>query len=134
MDHQCSDFNTTTLATTTGRSPSAWSTWPSSFLYFAYGSNMCSIRIRQRNPSAVPVGTGKLTDHRLRFGYFSDVLWNGEHIELLTYQLTDKALKMAAASDNSVRSAAYKRVILRGAVEHQLPPDYVQQLELFNEL
>lgn len=35
--------------------------------YFAYGSNMSSRRLRQRVPSARPVGTAALAGHRLSF-------------------------------------------------------------------
>ncbi len=36
-------------------------------LYFAYGSNLCSDRLRERAPTAVFVGTGFLPGHDLRF-------------------------------------------------------------------
>jgi hypothetical protein len=36
-------------------------------LYFAYGSNMCTGRLRQRAPSANPVRIAKLLNHSLRF-------------------------------------------------------------------
>jgi hypothetical protein len=35
--------------------------------YFGYGSNMLTRRLRARVPSAVPVDTARLPDHRLRF-------------------------------------------------------------------
>ncbi|MBV6306304.1 gamma-glutamylcyclotransferase [Candidimonas humi] len=38
-----------------------------SFLYFAYGSNMLSSRLRERCPSARPVGVAELPDHELRW-------------------------------------------------------------------
>jgi len=34
-------------------------------LYFAYGSNMCSIRMRKRAPSAVAIGTAYLQHHHV---------------------------------------------------------------------
>lgn len=37
------------------------------FLYFAYGSNMSTARLRQRTPSAQPMGIGQLKGHRLMF-------------------------------------------------------------------
>lgn len=37
------------------------------FLYFAYGSNMCTGRLRRRAPSARPIGTGYVTGRRLTF-------------------------------------------------------------------
>jgi gamma-glutamylcyclotransferase len=36
-------------------------------LYFAYGSNMCTGRLRLRVPSAVPLRTAKLLNHSFRF-------------------------------------------------------------------
>ena len=35
------------------------------FVYFAYGSNMSTRRLRQRTPSAIPLGIGKLLKHQL---------------------------------------------------------------------
>ncbi|MFY4729873.1 gamma-glutamylcyclotransferase family protein [Nitrospira sp. BLG_2] len=42
---------------------------PNTFLYFAYGSNMLTRRLRapKRAPSAMPVGTGFVQGHRLTF-------------------------------------------------------------------
>jgi gamma-glutamylcyclotransferase len=37
----------------------------SSFVNFAYGSNMSSRRLRARTPSARPIGIGRLSGHRL---------------------------------------------------------------------
>ena len=36
-------------------------------LCFAYGSNVCSGRLRERVPSAVPVRVARLLNHSLRF-------------------------------------------------------------------
>jgi hypothetical protein len=36
-----------------------------SFVNFAYGSNMSSVRLRARTPSARPIGIGQLLGHRL---------------------------------------------------------------------
>ena len=38
-----------------------------SYLYFAYGSNMSSERLRARTPSAISVGRARLPDHVLRW-------------------------------------------------------------------
>ena len=40
--------------------------------YFAYGSNMCTERLRRRVPSAVPLRIAKLLNHSLRFHKRSD--------------------------------------------------------------
>lgn len=37
------------------------------FLYFSYGSNMLSSRLRERCPSARPIGMAELPDHELRW-------------------------------------------------------------------
>ena len=37
---------------------------PARFLYFAYGSNMSTVRLRERTPSARPVAIGRLLRHR----------------------------------------------------------------------
>jgi hypothetical protein len=39
----------------------------SRFLYFAYGSNMLSARLRERTPSARPLGVARLEGHVLRW-------------------------------------------------------------------
>jgi hypothetical protein len=41
-------------------------------LYFAYGPDMCTGRLRQRVPSAVPVRIARLLNHWLRFHKRSD--------------------------------------------------------------
>lgn len=40
---------------------------PLTFLYFAYGSNLLTRRLRERTPSARPVGVGLLRQHALRW-------------------------------------------------------------------
>ncbi len=37
------------------------------FSYFAYGSNMCSRRLRERTPSAQAIGIGFVMEHQLRW-------------------------------------------------------------------
>lgn len=46
------------------------------FMYFAYGSNLLSKRIKFQNPTAVRRGPGKLKDYRLDFNTQSET-WNG---------------------------------------------------------
>ena len=38
-----------------------------SFIYFAYGSNMSTLRLRERTPSAKPLGKAQLFKHQLIF-------------------------------------------------------------------
>lgn len=40
---------------------------PAHFLYFAYGSNLLTRRLRARTASAMPIGWGVLADHGLRW-------------------------------------------------------------------
>lgn len=40
---------------------------PEPFVYFAYGSNMCTARLRKGVPSCNPLGIATLPDHELRF-------------------------------------------------------------------
>ena len=40
---------------------------PQCFIYFAYGSNMSTRRLRERTPSAEPLGIGQLIEHQLVF-------------------------------------------------------------------
>ncbi len=44
---------------------------PATFLYFAYGSNLLSARLRERTPSARVVGVGHLRQHELRWHMLS---------------------------------------------------------------
>lgn len=48
----------------------------STFLYFAYGSNLLTQRIHENNPSAVRYGTAKLPNYRLDFNLHSP-RWHG---------------------------------------------------------
>ena len=49
---------------------------PGKFLYFAYGSNLFTERIRINNPSATYRNIGRLADHKLDFNHFSR-RWRG---------------------------------------------------------
>ncbi|CAG0923772.1 unnamed protein product [Notodromas monacha] len=49
---------------------------PQHVLYFAYGSNMNSTRIRVNNPSAIFVDVAMLRNHALEFGHYSK-RWQG---------------------------------------------------------
>lgn len=71
-------------------------------LYFAYGSNMSSVAIGRRCPSAALVGTALLVDHQLTF-FLEDASWYGGgvagvvpvagvHVEGVVYRLDDADL------------------------------------------
>jgi gamma-glutamylcyclotransferase len=58
-----------------------------SFLYFAFGSNLSSERIRINNPSARFKSIAKLSDHQLDFNYFSK-RWKGAAATILELENT----------------------------------------------
>jgi gamma-glutamylcyclotransferase len=62
-----------------------------SFLYFAYGSNLLTRRLRAANraPSAQPLGVGRLSHHRLTFDKLSDRDGSGKCDAERTDRLTD---------------------------------------------
>ena len=49
-------------------------------LYFAYGSNLDPVRMTHRTPSAVPVGTAVLPDHRVTFARMPDGAVGGKAV------------------------------------------------------
>ncbi|HHA2520515.1 TPA: gamma-glutamylcyclotransferase family protein [Stenotrophomonas maltophilia] len=67
------------------------------FLYFSYGSNMLSSRLRERCPSARPIGMAELPDHELRWhkrskdnsGKCDVVACPGKHIIGVLYRIED---------------------------------------------
>ena len=69
--------NTTTTGTTNSSMPGK-----DKFLYFAYGSNLLTERIRINNPSAQFHAVGRLPDHQLDFNYFSR-RWRGAAATIL---------------------------------------------------
>jgi hypothetical protein len=140
------------------------------FLYFAYGSNMLSRRLRERTPSAVAVGTGYVCGRHLTFdkdgsdgsgkcdmeptSSQSDrvhgVLYR---VDLGEKQLLDEAEGLGESyseehvrvvtSDGECRALAYvairketdlhpygwyKALVVAGAIEHELPVEYVERL------
>ncbi len=145
--------------------------------YFAYGSNMSSVRLRERVPSARPIASAILAEHRLCFHKYShvdlsakcDAWFSGnpeERIYGVLYQMHagDKAnldaaeglglgyeqktvtlgVNSRARNEDTIVQAFtyyatdirtdissfdwYKFHVLKGAYEHQLPPDYIRQL------
>lgn len=145
----------------------------SHYLYFAYGSNMSSQRLRAANraPSAQPIEVACLEGYRLTFdkvGRDGSAKCDCEHTGLVSdrvygivysIQLTDKArldeiegvgigyddATVAVTSVRGVHSAHtylatvknptlapfhwYKRHVLDGAREWNLPADYVRMIE-----
>lgn len=49
---------------------------PTTFFYFAYGSNLCSHRLALSSPSLKKIGIGQLQGYALAFAYKSE-RWNG---------------------------------------------------------
>jgi gamma-glutamylcyclotransferase len=62
-----------------------------SLLYFAYGSNLHPVRLRQRVPSARLVGVAELTHHALRF-HKRGVCGSGKCNALYTGDSSDRVL------------------------------------------
>lgn len=57
------------------------------FLYFAYGSNLLTDRIRINNPSALKITTGILKDYRLDFNLYGH-LWRGAAATVIPERLS----------------------------------------------
>jgi hypothetical protein len=55
------------------------------FLYFAYGSNLSSERIRVSNPSAVAVGAAVLENYDLDFDYHSKVSTHASFLNIFIF-------------------------------------------------
>jgi gamma-glutamylcyclotransferase len=143
-------------------------------LYFAYGSNMCKGRLRQRVPSANPVRIAKLLNHSFRLhkrsekdgsgkadAYFtgnpSDLIWGvlfevdaaekrvldrveglgrGYKVAEVTVLDSDQkghraflyVAEQSHIDPNLKPYSWYKRFVVEGARQHELPADYVVQL------
>ena len=136
-------------------------------VYFAYGSNMSTERLRETVPSAKALGRAKLPSKRLVCNKKSkdgsgkanlidntgDTVWgvlyevdpaelNG--IDRVESSYTRIILELIIDQDSSVEAYVYvsseliddarpydwyKKLVIKGAREHQLPASYVQYLE-----
>ena len=147
------------------------------YLYFSYGSNMSSKRIKNRINSANIISSGTLENHKLMFHKISDdgsgkcdafftdnptdniygVIYsinekdldkldifearghgyekkpvvikrfNGNEVKAFTYYATD--------IDEGLKPYTwYKYHVLHGAVENNLPPDYISFIDSFNSV
>lgn len=139
--------------------------------YFAYGSNMLVARLRERTPSARPVGAASLAGHSLHFHHVSrqdgtakcniaecagetvygvvyDVhaseqpvldrvedLGRGYHIEEREVLLGAEPVSVfcyvavpGTVDDDRRPFRWYRDIVLAGAREHGLPPDYVARI------
>jgi len=147
-------------------------------LYFAYGSNMSSYRLKARIPSARPLGCGCLSRHKLLFhkvsihdgsgkgdasytGNSSDsvfgVLYDLSATDLDTLDAIEgvgqgyeaRTVQIIAATDQLVTAHTYlatitdpglkpldwyKEHVLRGAIEHDLPSQYIEYIERIEAL
>lgn len=142
---------------------------------FAYGSNMCTERIRARVSSAAPLTAGHVSRHRLAFhkrgkdgsakanalytGCAGDRIWGvvfsvhcAETHILDQYEFAyDRKQVMVVGSRGAMRAsiyvaraevidgslkpfAWYHRFVMRGAMQHCLPQDYVHQLEMIGPM
>ncbi len=103
------------------------------FVYFAYGSNMSTRRLRERTPSAKPLGRGKLPEHQLvlhkigrdgsakcdiqETGRAHDIVW-GVLFEISTNEghLLDRAEGLGCGYEyKTVRVKSDERIVTAGA-------------------
>lgn len=140
-------------------------------LYFAYGSNLLTARLRARTPSARPVGVGVLRQHELRWHKAAadqsgkcDVIHVGvptSRVQGVVYELAmaekpllDAAESLGVGYDQKQVSVEvgqerldawlyfalqidpgvvpydwYKALVVSGAREHGLAPQYIRMLE-----
>ena len=146
-------------------------------LYFAYGSNMSSRRLKNRVESANVISTGILEKYKLKFhkisedgsgkcdAYFTNVL--NDKINGVIYSIHEKDLDklddcegldkgykkenvdIIKANGEKVKAFTYlstridesllpfrwyKYHVLHGAVENDLPPDYISFIDSFNSV
>jgi len=144
----------------------------SSLLYFAYGSNMSTLRLRERVPSAQPLCVARLLNHGLKFHKRSqdgsakcdiaqsdhpDDLVYGvvfelpgsekpalDHAEGLGQGYEQKTVTVVKGNTETLSAFTYyatridaalqpyhwyKEHVLRGAIEHRLPAEYINRLK-----
>ncbi|MEM7759684.1 MAG: gamma-glutamylcyclotransferase family protein [Cyanobacteria bacterium P01_A01_bin.40] len=108
-------------------------TQPKSFIYFAYGSNMSTRRLRHRTPSAKPLGIGQLSQHQFvlhkigrdgsakcdiqETGQAHDIVW-GVLFEIFTEErhLLDRAEGLGFGYEyKTVRVNSNEGIIIAGA-------------------
>jgi cation transport regulator ChaC len=147
------------------------------FIYFAYGTNMLSRRLKagSRAPSATFIGTGYVSGRRLTFDKVSkdgsgkcdiesttnptdrvygvlfeidtseegkldtaEGLGKGYKKETVTVIMQNREKNEAIAYVATEKEPVllpyhwYKAIVIAGAVEHKLPPDYIEWLRAFN--
>ncbi len=97
---------------------------PDAVVNFAYGSNMCSHRLRERVPSARPMGIGRLLGHRLAWhmagsdgsgkcdivetGRVADVVWG------VLYEIAAHEWPRLDEAEGLGRAYRRKRVTIEG--------------------
>jgi hypothetical protein len=146
------------------------------FLYFAYGSNMCTRRLTGRCPSGQPLFVAELKGHRFRFhkrskdgsakadaeytGNDSDVVlgvvfniddseegeldraegtgngYTKDIVEVADENNIEYQVKIyradRAAIDQTLRPYSwYKRFVIEGARQHNLPEVYINQINQY---
>jgi len=136
-------------------------------VYFAYGSNMSTERLKKRVPSAKPLGRAKLLNKHLVCNKKSkdgsgksnlidstgDIVWGVlyeidraelNRLDRVESGYTRMILEVITDQDSSVKTYVYvsseliddarpydlyKKLVIEGAREHQLPASYVKYLE-----
>ena len=148
------------------------------YLYFSYGSNMSSMRLKKRVESAEVISSGILENHKLVFHKKSTKDGSGKCDAFLTNSPNDKVygviysihkndlkrldsfedlnggykkedVDIAIANGEKVKAFTYiatnieksllpfswyKYHVLHGAVENNLPPDYISFIDSFNSV
>ncbi len=148
------------------------------YLYFSYGSNMSSMRLKNRVESAEVISSGILENHKLVFHKKSTKDGSGKCDAFLTNSPNDKVhgviysihkddlkrldsfeglndgykkenVDIIKANGEKVKAFTYlatridesllpfrwyKYHVLHGAVENDLPPDYISFIDSFNSV
>lgn len=142
------------------------------FLSFAYGSNMCTGKLRQVARSAVPEFIGKMENHQLVFNKLSidgsgkgNVAFKKDsHVWGVVFRISDEDRAPLNTSESGYKSCEsvevvdslgnkhrvqcyiakeenirpnlrpfdwYLTFVVRGAKQHDLPPQYIEYLDSF---
>ena len=98
-----------------------------SFLFFAYGSNMLTERVRERCPDARPLGAAIARGYVLSFSKRSKD-GSSKATLLTTADGAKQDARPEAHDENLLPYDWYRALIVAGALEHELPESYVAAL------
>ena len=148
-------------------------------LYFAYGSNMCTGRLKKRCPSAKPQSVAELGRHKFYFhkkskdgsakadaeytGNDENIVWgvifsidkreennldkaeglehgyNKDIVEVVDREDNSHKVKIYRADQQAIDKTLkpyswYKRFVIEGAKQHNLPEVYINQINKFEDI